>query len=570
MSGFTSLKSAMDHFTQSNSIESLLDHGALNDSAILHAFEEADENVSYNSPACTPDKRAYVDGENDDASAVAAAAAADDDDAAAAEDDDDKAAQAEEEQPPNWLAPPPCTMWALAREPLAADTTTTTMDELVTYPPAEDCWLDDEDVGYTELYATMDELDAYLPPSATRFARQEANDDATMTSQTTATKEEDESTLLQALIGDEDEDFAAYKLPTEEMNIRFVFAPQRVLISAVKHDGYFDKGANLGGRYRVVRALGEGSFSNVFECEDLDNKGEAVAIKQVRNDDSITFLQSVSELKVLIELNEHDRQQNKVVRLLDKFFWQERLYIVTELLGENLYDLYQKAEAGDRRAMMALGGKGNLKRMARQICEALAFVHSHGIVHADIKPENIVLRRGSGGGVRVKLIDFGCACFGTEQDLPSYVVSRPYRAPEIILGVRYDARIDVWAMAAVLFELSEGSVLFHADSNERLLARIAGICGPVPRWMIDQGRLSEQMFRGDVLFEARPPEDGDVERVSVLYPRPCTLEMRVRRSNDAGFVAFLRQLLVVDMHERPTAKEALQLDWLHTPAATAD
>jgi len=136
--------------------------------------------------------------------------------------------------------------------------------------------------------------------------------------------------------------------------------------------------------------------------------------------------------------------------------------------------------------------------------------------------------------------------------------------------VRYDARIDVWAMAAVLFELSEGSVLFHADSNERLLARIAGICGPVPRWMIDQGRLSEQMFRGDVLFEARPPEDGDVERVSVLYPRPCTLEMRVRRSNDAGFVAFLRQLLVVDMHERPTAKEALQLDWLHTPAATAD
>ena len=76
----------------------------------------------------------------------------------------------------------------------------------------------------------------------------------------------------------------------------------------------------------------------------------------------------------------------------------------------------------------------------------LAYIHSLDIIHCDIKPENVVLEDVK--EVRVKLIDFGSSCF-TSDALTSYVQSRSYRAPEVILGCPYDQRIDVWSLGAV-------------------------------------------------------------------------------------------------------------------------
>jgi len=83
-------------------------------------------------------------------------------------------------------------------------------------------------------------------------------------------------------------------------------------------------------------------------------------------------------------------------------------------------------------------------------------------VHCDLKPENILLV--DSWKSAIKIIDFGSGCF-LGQQLYTYIQSRYYRAPEIILGVDYDCAIDMWSMACILFELFQGIPLFTGENE---------------------------------------------------------------------------------------------------------
>ena len=71
----------------------------------------------------------------------------------------------------------------------------------------------------------------------------------------------------------------------------------------------------------------------------------------------------------------------------------------------------------------------------------------------------------------VKVIDFGSSCF-IHDHLSTYVQSRSYRAPEVILGCKYDYKVDMWSLGCILAELFTGNVLFQNDSIQSLLARV--------------------------------------------------------------------------------------------------
>ena len=92
-----------------------------------------------------------------------------------------------------------------------------------------------------------------------------------------------------------------------------------------------------------------------------------------------------------------------------------------------------------------------------QVLRSLAFLHSLDLIHCDLKPENIMIADFE--LPRIKIIDLGSSCFKHDR-LATYVQSRSYRAPEVILKAGYDGRIDVWSLGAILVELVTGNVLF--------------------------------------------------------------------------------------------------------------
>ena len=118
-----------------------------------------------------------------------------------------------------------------------------------------------------------------------------------------------------------------------------------------------------------------------------------------------------------------------------------------------------------------------IKRFAFQILQALCLLSEHDIIHCDLKPENILLKHPNHSAIKV--IDFGSSCFGDKR-LYTYIQSRFYRAPEIILGIPYTTAIDMWSFGCILVELFTGYPLFPGESEAEQLLCIMEVLGPPP------------------------------------------------------------------------------------------
>lgn len=153
-------------------------------------------------------------------------------------------------------------------------------------------------------------------------------------------------------------------------------------------------------------------------------------------------------------MNCENPDEKNVLRLFDYFYHKEHLFIVTELLRDNLYEFYRFNRDNEDKPYFTIG---RLQKITQQILIALEYIHSLHLIHCDLKPENILIK--SYSKCQVKVIDFGSSCF-IHDHLSSYVQSRSYRAPEVILGCKYDYKIDMWSLGCILAELFTGYVLF--------------------------------------------------------------------------------------------------------------
>ena len=106
--------------------------------------------------------------------------------------------------------------------------------------------------------------------------------------------------------------------------------------------------------------------------------------------------------------------------------------------------------------------------------QALKFLREEDIIHCDLKPENILLKSPDKSGI--KIIDFGSSCF-SDQRIYTYIQSRFYRAPEIILGIPYTTGIDMWSFGCILVELYTGIPIFPGESENEQLALIMQVFG---------------------------------------------------------------------------------------------
>lgn len=253
---------------------------------------------------------------------------------------------------------------------------------------------------------------------------------------------------------------------------------------------------------------------------------------------------------------------------IDYFYFKEHLFLVCELLRDNLYEYSKYNRQNDSELYFNVA---RLQKITHQLLTALHFVHSLGIIHCDLKPENILIK--SYSRVEVKLIDFGSSCFTTDQ-LCSYVQSRTYRAPEVrflfiliilqvILGLPYDQRIDMWSIGCILVELFTGHVLFANTSIQRMLAKVIGICGELDRDMLQKGRYTRKFFTPNSfqLYERNRQQKKGQPIAYFLKPKRSALKHRLH-TNDAEFFDFIAKCLQTNPANRMTSADALKHAWL--------
>jgi dual specificity tyrosine-phosphorylation-regulated kinase 1 len=185
-----------------------------------------------------------------------------------------------------------------------------------------------------------------------------------------------------------------------------------------------------------------------------------------------------------------------VVRMINQFMFRNHQCIVFEMLSYNLYDLLRNTKFN--------GVSLNLvRKFAKQILRTLDFFSRQevDVIHCDLKPENILLKHPRRSGI--KIIDLGSSCFATKRTY-TYIQSRFYRSPEILLGLAYDQKIDIWSLGCVLVEMHTGEPLFSGSNQPDQICKIADILGMPPASLLDQ---SEASVRGQ-FFEKIEKADG--------------------------------------------------------------
>lgn len=192
------------------------------------------------------------------------------------------------------------------------------------------------------------------------------------------------------------------------------------------------KGDHVAYRYEILQLLGKGSFGQVCKCFDHKTK-QHVAIKIIKSKKRFRHQASI-EVKVLDTLKLYDPDKvNNIIHVEEHFIFRKHTCIIFELLSSSLYDLLKSNSF--KGLSLSL-----IRRFAIQIFFALKFIQKLNIIHCDLKPENILLKQPNKSGIKV--IDFGSSCLESER-VYTYIQSRFYRAPEIILGISYSGSIDM-------------------------------------------------------------------------------------------------------------------------------
>ena len=184
---------------------------------------------------------------------------------------------------------------------------------------------------------------------------------------------------------------------------------------------------------------------------------------------------------------------------------------------------------------------------------ALVLLDQHNIIHCDLKPENILLKNRS--QTAIKVIDFGSSCF-EDKRLYTYIQSRFYRAPEIILGIPYSTKIDVWSFGCILAELHTGNPLFPGESEAEQLLCIMEVLG------VPSAEVLAQATRTDLFFKLNgEPKIQPNTRGKERYPGTKSLD-QILKGAEEGLIDLVKKCLEWDPGLRISPNEALSHDWL--------
>ena len=214
----------------------------------------------------------------------------------------------------------------------------------------------------------------------------------------------------------------------------------------------------------------------------------------------------------------------------------------------------------------------NLKAVrayAQQMFLGLSLLRKCNILHADLKPDNVLVNEAR---TTLKICDLGSASDASENEITPYLVSRFYRAPEIILGLPYDFGIDVWSVGCTLFELATGKILFAGRTNNQMLRAVMECRGRFSPKLLRKAQFAPLHF--DDLLRFRSVERDrlsgkDTLRLLTFAQPTRDLRARLLGANARGmaeaevkelnlFVDLLEKCLSLNPEKRCTPSEALR------------
>ncbi|XP_050352806.1 serine/threonine-protein kinase PRP4 homolog [Nymphalis io] len=314
-------------------------------------------------------------------------------------------------------------------------------------------------------------------------------------------------------------------------------------------------------QYTIKALLGQGVFANVVKAQDINSNSE-VAIKIVRNND-LMYKTGLKEVEILKEINEADPDSKyHCVKFYCNFMHKGHLCLVLEPLHMDLRNIlkkYGRHHGINIKALMSY---------SRQLLLSLRLLKKIGIIHADIKPDNILVNEKKN---ILKLCDFGSATKINDNEPTPYLVSRFYRAPEIILGIPYKHGVDVWSTACTIYEMSTGKILFTGNSNNKMLKCFMDLKGKIPSRVVRKGKFKDQHFNYNNNFLSHKKDEFTgrekvVEITNIAASRDLYKELKKSSLNPPTceekkiiqLKDLLEKMLILDSNQRLSVMDCLK------------
>ncbi|XP_070758951.1 dual specificity tyrosine-phosphorylation-regulated kinase 3 isoform X1 [Enoplosus armatus] len=320
---------------------------------------------------------------------------------------------------------------------------------------------------------------------------------------------------------------------------------------------------HLAYRYEFLKIIGKGSFGQVAKVYDHKLQ-QHLALKMVRNEKRF-HRQAQEEIRILEHLRKQDRNGTmNVVHMLENFTFRNHICMTFELLSMNLYELIKRNKFQGFSLPL-------VRKFAHSILQCLEALSRHRIIHCDLKPENILLKQQGRSGIKV--IDFGSSCF-EHQRVYTYIQSRFYRAPEVILGSRYGLAIDMWSFGCILAELLTGYPLFPGEDEGDQLACVMELLGMPPQKILEQAKRAKNFINSkghprycgaNTLPTGATVLTGSRSRRGKMRGPPGSKEWSaaLKGCEDPTFTDFIKKCLDWDPSSRLTPSQALRHPWLY-------
>lgn len=256
--------------------------------------------------------------------------------------------------------------------------------------------------------------------------------------------------------------------------------------------------------YQLCEEIGRGRFGTVFRCFK-PSSGEYFACKSIDKDlltDSTDRECLEKEPKTMVLLSSHPN----TVRLYDVFEDENSLHMVMDLCDStDLYQVISKSSMSETEASSIM----------KSLMSSLAHCHARGICHRDVKPDNVLFD----SSYKLRLADFGSAeWFGDGRTMTGVVGTPYYVAPEVLMGMGYNEKVDVWSAGVIMYIMLAGFAPFYGESAAEIF---------------------EAVLRGNLRFPTR-----------------------VFRSVSPAAKDLLRKMLCRDASRRLSAEQVLRHPWI--------